>query len=194
MGKSYRLEQDWVTRTKVQFCENSNRLHKYSKATQFREILLPNESQCQSVNTSQIGIAYIFLPNRFYPADTPIDQKDQNVFTRTNFYSLLLLTRLFKPSPTNQLLFYYVNSTGQPRSNHYNRWISDPFWKDKIGLDNIKFIELNYNATETDTRFIIFRLVLRGINRENNFRSTVEKQGCRDLLRSEVIPVAFRSN
>lgn len=104
--------------------------------------------QCLSIDATKIGVAYVFLPDRFYPQ---VEQA-RHVFRRTNFYSLLLLARLFKPSPTNRLLFFYTNSTGQPRSNHYNRWLTDPFWTKTVGLENIKFVELKYNATGTDGR------------------------------------------
>lgn len=105
-------------------------------------------AQCLSIDTTKIGVAYVFLPDRFYPRE----EQARHVFKRTNFYSLLLLARLFKPSPTNRLLFFYTNRTGQPRSNHYNRWLADPFWTKAIGLENIKFVELKYNTTGTDGR------------------------------------------
>lgn len=141
-----------------------------SQAGQFRDIVHQmNGAQCRSVDTTKIGVAYVFLPDRFYRGDTPQDEKERHVFKRTNFYSLLLLSKMFKPSPTNRLLFFYVNSTGQPRSNHYNRWLTDPFWQQAIGLENVKFVELKFNATEADGRLGSFSIVTRCLSTQQHW-------------------------
>lgn len=62
----------------------------------------------------------------------------------------MLLSSLLRPSKKNPILFYYLNEKFKPISNHYNRWLNDSFWKEKIPFDSIKFINLNYQLNYTD--------------------------------------------
>jgi len=95
---------------------------------------LSRPSTCPVVDTSLTTVAFIFLPQRF--------ASDAAVFKLHHFYSLLLLTRTFPPSPTHKLLFYYP-ATQRPTSSHYHQWLTDPFWADKVNLTNVLFAPFN---------------------------------------------------
>ncbi len=119
-----------------------------------------NQEWCLKVDTSKIGLVYIFVPDRMYDpnkATSKSEYKD-NIFKLNHYYSLLLLFKLFKPSVANPLLFYYVNDWGKPRTNHYNRWFNDTYWwhekllENDLAKDKIVFtkIEHDYNYAQHD--------------------------------------------
>ncbi len=59
------------------------------------------------------------------------------------------MSSFLKPSKINPISFYYLNDQFKPISNHYNRWLNDSFWKKKIPIESIKFINLNYKMNFT---------------------------------------------
>ena len=69
------------------------------------------------------------------------------------------MAKMFKSNRANQLLFYYINDSGRPVSNHYNRWIDEPHWQNVIGFKNIKFIQLNVEPEANNTRLNLFNLI-----------------------------------
>ena len=121
----------------------------------------PAYPTCPDVDTSKIGVAYLFLPDRFLSSRAQSNPTNGSIFKLHHFYSLLLLAKLFKSSRVNQLLFYYINDSGRPVSNHYNRWIDEPHWKSVIGFENIKFIKLNAEPDANSTHFNLFNLVAK---------------------------------
>lgn len=108
--------------------------------------------------STQVGVVYIFLPNRYYNSNEVQHTKNGTVFQLHHFYSLLLLAKTLKSNPNNKLLFYYLNDSGKPISNHYNRWIDDPDWIGKIGLTSIKFIKIDYNSTDFNLYDLMTRI------------------------------------
>ena len=85
-----------------------------------------------------MALVYILLPQRH-----AISEANGTTFKQNHFYSLLLLSKLFRASSDNPVHFYYINEAGFPKENHYHRWLHDEFWQDKIGKDNIKFIKID---------------------------------------------------
>lgn len=128
-------------------------ISKFSSLFAYEDLIrsiIDSNSKCNVPDISnQVGVIYVFLPNRFYSLHEKPNQNG-TVFQLHHFYSLLLLTKLFKSSSTNRALFYYVNDSGKPVSNHYNRWLDDKDWLEKIGSNNIKFIKLNYSPNDND--------------------------------------------
>ena len=102
-----------------------------------------------AVDTTQIGLVYFFMPSREYTVND-LRKKNGTVFKLHHFYSLLSLVKLFNPNRTNRILFYYLTEFGQPISNHYNQWLDDPHWHNKIGLYNIKFISIDYQLENSE--------------------------------------------
>jgi hypothetical protein len=103
------------------------------------------KDQCDTVDTSQIGAIFLFLPKQsMVDSSFEIKKSDGLVFKLNHYLSLLLLTKLFKSTIDNRLLFFYLNDDNRPISNQYNRWIDDPQWSNKLPIENIKFINLNY--------------------------------------------------
>lgn len=94
---------------------------------------------------SSIGVIYLFLPERHRLGDKKSTPNNGIVFKLNHYYSLLALIKLFRLSVTNRLLFYYANDCSQPVSNHYNQWLNDSHWRDKLPMESIKFIQLNNN-------------------------------------------------
>ena len=108
---------------------------------------------CPRVETSKIGLVYIFVPDRMQDPNkhTSKSEYKDNIFKLNHYYSLIALIKLFKPSEHNPLLFYHVNEWGKPRSNHYNRWLNDSFWYDKLfekadlkAKNSIHYIEIKH--------------------------------------------------
>lgn len=145
---------------------------------------------CKALNTENIGLIYVFVPDRM------LDMNDKNqlnkngiVFKLHHYYSLLMLTKLFKPTRQNRLLFYYVNDWGKPISNHYNRWLNDTDWNSKLPLDAIKFIKFDYNNQSTGINFNFdFYDILTRIKQDSlNHFDLIEKKKRFLLVTSDVI-------
>ena len=108
--------------------------------------------RCDRVDSSSIGLIYFFLPDRLhllnthkprmYPHYTGAGGSSrENVFKLNNFYSLLTLAKLFNASPSDRILFYYIDQDhARPASTHYNQWLNDSFWTAKIALEAVKFV------------------------------------------------------
>ena len=65
------------------------------------------KKECTLPDFSKLGIVYLYLPNR--QDDTFRKDKLKNVIFKTNhYYSLLMLSSLFKPTKDNPILFYYA--------------------------------------------------------------------------------------
>lgn len=127
--------------------------------------------KCPKVNTDEIGIVYLSLPH-MDDYNTNNDKRAPKwSFKLTNYYNILLLTKYFQSSESNRLLFYYINDVGAPQSNHYNRWLNDTFWNDKIPSNSINFIKINYTSVNTlnDIKKIDFYLLLRNIIKKSMF-------------------------
>lgn len=97
------------------------------------------------MDTSSIGLIYIFLPQRNIDV-LPYQSKpsDGLTFKTNHYYSLLALSKLFKPNSTNRVLFYYINESGKPKNNHYNQWLNDSYWNSKLPIEAFKFIKLDH--------------------------------------------------
>ena len=91
---------------------------------------------CKKVDTSKIGLVYLFIPER-----GTYNSNEKSIFKLSHFYSLLVISRLFRPEYNDRLLFYYIKD--KPQSNHYNRWLNDSFWTNTFSLPKIKFIQLD---------------------------------------------------
>lgn len=114
---------------------------------------------CQTVDTSKIGLIYVFLPARskndvFVQSNESVRQL---IFRLNNYYSLLALSKLFKASPTDRLLFYHVNEASRPQSNHYNQWLNDSFWQSRVPFDAVKMLDLDYDYQ--DYEYNMFEIV-----------------------------------
>lgn len=127
------------------------------------------QQTCQTVETSNIGLIYLFLPVRFKNVDNWPPTKstkhvgdkgaEHSTFRLNHYYSLLALAKIFKANANDRLLFYYVNEAGRPQSNHYNQWLNDTFWSSRIPLESIKMIKIDYEYDEFD--FNLFDIIAR---------------------------------
>ena len=103
----------------------------------------------------------MYDPNK---ATSKSEYKD-NIFKLNHYYSLLLLFKLFKPSATNPLLFYYVNDWGKPRTNHYNRWFNDSYWwhekllENDLTKDKIVFTKIEHGYDYAQHDFNMYTIV-----------------------------------
>lgn len=119
-----------------------------------------NQEWCLKVDTSKIGLVYIFVPDRMHDPNkhTSKSEYKDNIFKLNHFYSLVILFKLFKPTASNPLLFYYINDWGKPHTNHYNRWFNSTYWWNGKLLENdinankiiFKKIEHEYNYSQHD--------------------------------------------
>ena len=104
--------------------------------------------KCPSINTSDIGVIYLSYP---YSENSIVNSRwKQSTYKLQNYYSLLLLSKYFKASSEDRILFYYINSINKPVSNFYNQWLNDSFWSQKIPLESIKFQQLKYKSVENN--------------------------------------------
>ena len=98
----------------------------------------------------------------------------ENVFKLNHYYSLLMLSKLYKPSKNDRILFYYINDSGKPTSNHYNRWLNDSSWNRKLPLSSIKFIKIDheYNLRKHDFNMydIISKIKLDCVKRFDTYK------------------------
>jgi hypothetical protein len=97
------------------------------------------------------------MPNRIndsaFKKKSTVFETNGVVFKTNNFYSLLTLSNLFKPTQSNPILFYYLNSNFKPLSNHYNQWLNDSDWNTKIPINAIKFVDLNYTNLNESNKY-----------------------------------------
>jgi hypothetical protein len=104
--------------------------------------------KCHAVDSSSIGLIYFLVPSRMHIINTNMPNSystfysaPKNVFKLNNYYSLLMLVKLFNVKSDNPILFYYLNETyGVPASTHYNQWLNDSFWMGKIPAGAVKFV------------------------------------------------------
>ncbi len=89
----------------------------------------------------------------------------QSTYKLTNYYSLLLLAKYFKASQTDRILFYSVNELSIPKSNFYNKWLNDSFWSEKIPIESLNFLKIDYKSVKTrrDVNNINFYIILQKI-------------------------------
>lgn len=116
---------------------------------------------CPTVETSKIGLIYIFLPAR--SQSDYFTSKGTNetrlIFRLNHYFSLLAMTKLFKSSSRDRLLFYYVNEKNRPQSNHYNQWLNDSYWRSRLPFDSIRMLNLEYDYENYD--FDMYEIVSR---------------------------------
>jgi hypothetical protein len=112
-------------------------------------------NNCLIPDFSKISINFLYIPNRVNDSAWKKADEDGVVFKTYNYYSLLIISSLLKPSKKNPIMFYYLNDQFKPLSNHYNRWLNDTFWREKIPIESVKFINLNYqwNITTKTNKF-----------------------------------------
>jgi len=116
---------------------------------------------------SKIGLIYVFLPDRVDDVNVKEKKVEKGVtFKLSHFYSLLMLNKLFKPTSNDRLVFYYMNNSTRPTSNHYNRWINDSHWTSRLQTETINFVNLNYefSSFNFDTYEIVKRIVRDSIS------------------------------
>jgi hypothetical protein len=136
----------------------------YSKLNEFYK-LIADLNQCEAIDrarSSRIGLIYVFLPNRVDDVSVKEKQNEKGVtFKLNHFYSLLALSKLFKPASNDRLVFYYMNNSTRPTSNHYNRWINDSHWTFRLRTETINFVNLNYEfpSYNFDTYEIVNRVI-----------------------------------
>lgn len=112
------------------------------------------KEQCIHVDPSDVGLVYFYLPNRVHIVNSirpesafpHFKQDTNNYFKLNHFYSLFALSKLFRVSSQQKILFYYINTSyGEPRSTHYHQWLNDSFWSSKIPISSVKFMPLSTN-------------------------------------------------
>ena len=96
------------------------------------------------------------------------------IFRLNHYYSLLALSKFFKATSDDRLLFYYINEAGRPQSNHYNQWLNDTFWRSKIPMNAVNMIKLDYTYSGYD--FSMYEIIER-VKRDcvNRFDSVKER-------------------
>lgn len=112
----------------------------------FLNLVLDSRHLCASVDTSKIGLIYLFMPARSQN-DLYVEKatnESRLVFRLNHYFSLVALARLFKASTRDRLLFYYVNEPNRPQSNHYNQWLNDTHWRSRLAIESINMINLEY--------------------------------------------------
>lgn len=121
----------------------------------FLNLVLDSRHLCASVDTSKIGLIYLFMPARS-KNDLYVEKATNEsglVFRLNHYFSLVALARLFKASERDRLLFYYVNEPNRPQSNHYNQWLNDTHWRSRLAIESINMINLEYDEQPNNNNY-----------------------------------------
>ncbi|RNA40428.1 hypothetical protein BpHYR1_013646 [Brachionus plicatilis] len=109
------------------------------------------KKQCPILDASRIGIIFLYLPQRNVQGlPYQSNPSDGLTFKINHYFSLLALSKLFKPNASNRILFYYINESGKPKNNHYNQWLNDSYWNSKLPIEVFNFIKLDHESVDNN--------------------------------------------